>query len=193
MAPVDGVVLRVFQESAAVIAAGAPLLEVGDPADLEVVADVLSTDAVQIRPGAPVSIERWGGGEPLRAAVRLVEPSAFTKISALGVEEQRVNVIIDLLTGIDGRQSLGDAYRVEAQIVLWQEEDVLRVPAGALFRRGEQWSVFVIEDGQAAERPIKIGQRNGLVAQVLEGLRPGEQVIAYPRDRVSPGTRVIAR
>lgn len=193
IAPVNGVVLRLFQESSAVVTAGTPLLEVGDPKDLEAVVDVLSTDAVQIQPGAPATIERWGGGEPLRAAVRLVEPSAFTKISALGVEEQRVNVILDLLTPYEQRQSLGDAYRIEANITLWQADDVVQVPTGALFRRGEQWSVFVIENGLAAERNVSIGHRNGLAAEVLEGLEPGERVIAYPSDRVSSGKRVVPR
>jgi HlyD family secretion protein len=193
IAPVDGVVLRLLQESSAVVTPGTPLLEVGDPRDLEAVVDVLSTDAVQIEPGAPATIERWGGGEPLRAAVRLVEPAAFTKFSALGVEEQRVNVILDLLTPFDQRQSLGDAYRIEANITLWQADDVVQVPTGALFRRGDQWSVFVIEEGLAREVPVQIGQRNGLVAEVLEGLEPGQQVIAYPSDRVSEGTQVVAR
>jgi HlyD family secretion protein len=122
-----------------------------------------------------------------------VEPSAFTKISALGVEEQRVNVILDLVTPYEERPTLGDAYRVEANITLWQAEDVVQVPSGALFRRGDQWSVFVIDDGIAAERHVSIGHRNGLWAEVFDGLRPGELVIAYPSDRVSPGTRVVAR
>ncbi len=193
VAPVSGVVLRLFQESSAVVAAGADLLEVGDPRDIEAVIDVLSTDAVQIVPGAPATIERWGGGEPLRAVVRRVEPAAFTKISALGIEEQRVNVILDLATPFEQRQSLGDAYRVEANITLWQGDDVVQVPTGALFRRGDQWSVFLIENGIATERPVTIGHRNGLVAEVLEGLQPGDRVVAYPSDRVSSGTQVVER
>lgn len=193
IAPVEGVVLRLLQESSAVVTAGTPLLEVGDPRDLEAVVDVLSTDAVQIEPGAPATIERWGGGEPLRAAVRLVEPAAFTKFSALGVEEQRVNVILDLVSPYEERRNLGDAYRIEANITLWQADDVVQVPTGALFRRGDQWSVFVVENGIAAERPVRIGHRNGLAAEVLEGLEPGEKVIAYPSDRVSAGTKVVAR
>ena len=198
VAPVNGAVLRRMQESSAVVVAGTPLLEVGDPRDLEVVIDVLSTDAVQIEPGSPAMIERWGGDEPLEAVVRLVEPSAFTKISALGVEEQRVNVILDFVAPPEQRPTLGDAYRVEANITLWEGEDVVQVPTGALFRRGDQWSVFVIETESggasvARERPIRIGHRNGLWAQVLEGLEPGERVVAYPSDRVTPGTKVVPR
>lgn len=193
ISPVNGAVLRLFQESSAVVTAGTPLLEVGDPSDLEAVVDVLSTDAVQILPGAPATIERWGGGEPLRAAVRLVEPSAFTKISALGVEEQRVNVILDLLTPHEQRQSLGDAYRIEADITLWQADDVVQVPTGALFRRGQQWSVFIIENGIATERNVSIGHRNGLWAEVLEGLEAGQRVVNYPSDRVSAGKRIVPR
>jgi HlyD family secretion protein len=122
-----------------------------------------------------------------------VEPAAFTKFSALGVEEQRVNVILDLLSPYEERSTLGDAYRIEADITLWQADDVTQVPTGAPFRRGDQWSVFVIDDGVAAERKVSIGQRNGLVAEVLEGLDPGQTVIAYPSDLVSAGTRVEAR
>lgn len=197
VAPVNGVVLRRLQESSAVVPAGTPLLEVGDARDLEVVIDVLSTDAVQIEPGSPATIERWGGDEPLKAVVRLVEPSAFTKISALGVEEQRVNIILDLLAPPEERATLGDAYRVEANITLWQAEDVVQVPTGALFRRGEQWSVFVIESEAggdvAKELPVRIGHRNGLWAEVIEGLTAGQRVVAYPSDRVISGTRVIMR
>ena len=197
VSPVNGAVLRRIQESSAVVPAGTPLLEVGDPRDLEVVIDVLSTDAVQIEPGSPATIERWGGDKPLEAVVRLVEPSAFTKISALGVEEQRVNVILDLLAPPEQRPTLGDAYRVEANITLWEGENVVQVPTGALFRRGEQWSVFVIESeggaNVARERPIRIGQRNGLWAEVLEGLQAGQRVIAYPSDRVTSGAQVVPR
>lgn len=193
VAPVSGVVLRLFQESTAVVAAGTPLLEVGDPSDLEIVVDVLSTDAVRIEPGDEAVIERWGGGEPLRGAVRLVEPAAFTKISSLGVDEQRVNVIIDLLSPPDERASLGDAYRVEAAIVLWESPDALRVPAGALFHKAGQWRVFLLRDGRAVERPVEIGRRTGSTAQVLDGLEQGDIVVAYPSDRVRDGARVAPR
>lgn len=193
IAPVSGVVLRLFQESTAVVAAGTPLLEVGDPSDLEIVVDVLSTDAVLIEPGDEAVIERWGGGEPLRGAVRLVEPAAFTKISSLGVDEQRVNVIIDLLSPPEERGSLGDAYRVEAAIVLWESADALRVPAGALFQEDGQWRVFLLRDGVAVERPVEIGRRTGVVAQVLGGLERGDVVVAYPSDRVRDGVRVAPR
>jgi HlyD family secretion protein len=193
VAPVSGVVLRLFQESTAVVAAGTPLLEVGDPSDLEIVVDVLSTDAVRIEPGDEAVIERWGGGEPLRGAVRLVEPAAVTKISSLGVDEQRVNVIIDLLSPPDERASLGDAYRVEAAIVLWESPDALRVPAGALFHKDGQWRVFLLRDGRAVERPVEIGRRTGSTAQVLDGLEQGDIVVAYPSDRVRDGARVAPR
>ncbi len=193
ISPVNGAVLRLFQESMAVVAAGTPLLEVGDPADLEVVVDVLSTDAVRIEHGDSVIIERWGGDEPLRGAVRLVEPAAFTKISSLGVEEQRVNVIIDILSPVEERASLGDAYRVEAAIILWEDESVLRVPAGALFRDGEEWRVFTIKEGRAVEQPIELGHRNASEAEVLAGLAEGDRVVAYPSDRVRNGARVAPR
>jgi HlyD family secretion protein len=189
-APVSGVVLRVFQESSAVVTPGTPLLEVGDPTDLEAAIDVLSTQAVAIRPGAPVIFERWGGDEPLHGTVRLVEPSAFTKISALGVEEQRVYVIVDFTSPPEARASLGDNFRVEARIVVWEDHDALTIPTSALFRAADDWCVFVVEDGRAKLRKVRIGRRNTLQAQVLEGLREGEQAVAYPSDKVREGSRV---
>ena len=189
-APVSGTVLRVLQESAAVVTPGTPLIEVGDPSDLEAVIDVLSTQAVAIRPGARVVFERWGGGRDLLGVVRLVEPSAFTKISALGVEEQRVFVIIDFTSPPEERTTLGDGFRVEARIVVWEEDGVLTVPTSALFRAADDWCVYVVEGGRATRRNISIGRRNALQAQVLEGLREGEQAIAYPSDRVREGARV---
>lgn len=190
LSPVTGTVLRLFQQSMAVVAPGTTLLEVGDPADLEVIVDVLSTDAVRIRPGDQVIIERWGGSEPLRGAVRLIEPAAFTKVSSLGVEEQRVNVVIDLMTPQEQRVGLGDGFRVEVRIVQWSNADVLQVPAGALFRKGDQWFVFAIIDWVAREHQVEIGHRNGMVAEVLSGLHLGDTVVAYPSDRVVDGVRV---
>lgn len=184
--PVNGRVLRVLQESERSILAGSPVLEVGDPSNLEIVIDLLSTDAVRVKPGAAMTLD-GGEGRILRARVRTVEPSAFTKISALGVEEQRVNVIGDLEEP-PGR--LGDAYRVEASITLWEGKGVLKVPASALFRRGSGWSVFVKEGGRARLRSVEVGQRNPAQAQVLGGLKDGETVVLHPSDRIEDGVRV---
>lgn len=192
-APVSGRVLKVVQESEAVVAVGAPLLEIGEPSELEVVVDVLSTDAVQIRPGAPVHIERWGQAEPLEGRVRRVEPAAFTKISALGVEEQRVNVVIDLVSPAGKWQSLGDGYRVDARIVVANLDNAVKVAVGALFREGNQWAVFAVSDGRARKRIVQLARRNGLEAVVDKGLQPGERVIVHPGDAVRDGVRVQAR
>ncbi len=189
-APSSGRVLRVFEESSRVVAAGTPLLEVGDPADLEAVVEVLSRDGAAISPGTQVELEQWGGGPPLQARVRLVEPAAFTKVSALGVEEQRVRVIADILTPPDQRRTLGDNFRVEARIVVWETDKALQVSAGALFRRGEQWAAFVLEGGRAQLRPVRTGRSSGRETQVLEGLKEGELAILYPGDKVREGLRV---
>ena len=189
-APANGRVLRVFEENARSVAAGAPVMEIGDPADLEVVVEVLSRDGAAIPPGTPVELEQWGGGEPLQAKVRLVEPAAFTKVSALGVEEQRVNVVADLLTPPDQRRNVGDAFRVEARIIVWEARDTLKAPVGALFRKGEQWAAFVVADGRARLRMVKAGRSSGTETQVLEGLKQGEEVILYPGSRVRNGQRV---
>lgn len=194
-APVPGKVLRVFQESETVVQAGTRLLELGDPDDpdlLEVEVDVLSSDAVKVRPGAKAWLEQWGGEQRLLGHVRLVEPSAFTKVSALGVEEQRVWVIIDFDQG-QKPPTLADGFRVEARIVVWEQPDVLQVPTGALFRSGDDWAVFVAERGGAQLRVIKIGQRNSLQAQVLDGLSADAQVILHPSDKVRDGVRVRNR
>jgi HlyD family secretion protein len=191
--PVDGVVLRRLRESQAVVPAGEPLLEVGDPADLEIVSDLLSTDAVKVRPGQQVDIERWGGGHPLRGRVRRIEPSGFTKISALGVEEQRVNVIIDFEDPRAAWTALGDAFRVEVRIVVWERGDVLRVPTSSLFRRGEKWAVFTVKQNKAILRTVEIGQRNDANAELLSGLAEGDQVIMHPSDAVSDGVAVAPR
>jgi HlyD family secretion protein len=190
LAPINGRVLRVFEENARVVLPGTALLEVGDPADLEVVVDVLSRDGAMISPGAKVEFDQWGGSEPLQGRVRLVEPAAFTKISALGVEEQRVNVIVDLVTPAQQRLNLGDNFRVEARILVWEADDALKVPTGALFRRGERWATFVMADGRAELRWVKVGRSSGTETQVLDGLKPGEQVILYPGSRVKEDERV---
>jgi HlyD family secretion protein len=189
-APATGSVLHVFEENARVVAAGTPLMEIGDPADLEVVVEVLSRDGAAIPPGTSVELEQWGGGQPLQAKVRLVEPAAFTKVSALGVEEQRVNVVADLLTPPDQRRNVGDNFRVEARIIVWEARDALKVPAGALFRKGEQWAAFVVAGGHARLRIVKAGRSSGTATQVLEGLKEGEEVILYPGSRVQDGQRV---
>lgn len=191
--PIDGLVLRVFQESSAVVNAGTPLLELGDPRDLEVEIDVLSRDAVKIPAGARVLLEHWGGTKVLEGRVRLVEPSAFTKISTLGVEEQRVNVIVDLLDPPQDRKSLGDGFRVEARIIVEEATDVLKVPTSALFRLGDRWAVFVDQDSVARVQEVKLGLQNGLAAEVLEGLKAGERVIVHPGDDIADGTTIRER
>jgi HlyD family secretion protein len=191
--PVDGRVLRLMRESEGVVASGAPLIEVGDPKALEVEVDVLSSDAVRIAPGTPVRFERWGGDEPLAGVVRVVEPTGFTKISALGVEEQRVLVISDITSPPAAWERLGDGYRVEAAFILWEGEDVLQVPASALFRHGEGWAVFVHRDGRAALTPVVTGARNGLRVQILDGLEDGQEVVVHPSDDLSPGGRIRTR
>ena len=167
-----------------------PLVEAGDPTDLEVRIEVLSRDGVAVKPGARVMLEQWGGPEALTARVRLVEPSAFTKISALGVEEQRVYVVADFVDPIEKRPTLADSYRVEARIVTWENADALRAPAGALFQRGSAWQTFIVDGRRARLRDVKVGRGNGLEIEVLDGLRAGDQVVVYPGDQVSDGTRV---
>jgi len=189
-APVCGRVLRVFEESARVVTAGTPLLEAGDPADLEVLIEVLSRDGAAIQAGTPVELEQWGGGEPLQARARFVEPAAFTKISALGVEEQRVNVVADLLTPASKRGNLGDAFRVEARIITWQADRVTKAPNGALFRRGGQWHAYVLSGDRALLRAVTVGHTSGTETEILEGLKDGEEVILYPGDRVKEGEKV---
>jgi HlyD family secretion protein len=192
-APIDGVVLQRFQESTRVVLAGEPLLEIGDPQRIEVVTDLLSADAVKVTPGAEVLLEQWGGTMTLTGRVRRVEPAGFTKVSALGVEEQRVNVVIDIVDADEVPLPLGDAYRTDVRIVVWRAADVVKAPTGSLFRRGQQWSVFVVEQGRARIRPVRIGQRNAAEAEVLVGLTPGDQVLLYPPDTIVDGVRVASR
>ncbi len=188
--PVSGRILRVFQESARVVPAGFALLEVGDPTDLEVRIEVLSRDGVAIKPGARVMLEQWGGNEPLDARVRLVEPSGFTKISALGVEEQRVYVVADFINAMEKRATLGDNYRVEARIVTWENPSALRAPAGALFQRRGAWQAFTVENNRARARTVTVGRTNGVQTEIADGLVDGAFVVVYPGDKVSDGTRV---
>lgn len=190
-APVSGRVLRVLQESSRPVVAGTQLLEIGDPAALEIVSDMLSADAVRVKPGAAVSIEGWGGAAPLKGRVRLVEPYGFTKVSALGVEEQRVNVIVDLVDPQAAWQRLGHGYRVSVRIELWSAPDVLRVPVGALFRQGQGWAAFVIDPaGKARLVTLKIGQMNDEMAEIADGLSAGQQVILHPGEKVKAGVKV---
>jgi len=188
--PVDGTVLRVLTESAGVIAAGAPLMEIGDPSGLEIVLDVLSADAVAIRAGAETWIEHWGGDKRLEARVRLVEPSGFSKVSALGVEEQRVNVLADFAGDPAERATLGDGYRVHARVVVWQKADAVRVPLSAIFRDADGWAVFAIHGDRAHKRTIELGHRGDREAEVLSGIAEGDRVVVHPGDRLTDGARV---
>ncbi|MBU1407173.1 MAG: HlyD family efflux transporter periplasmic adaptor subunit [Gammaproteobacteria bacterium] len=192
-APVAARVLKLQQESEGAVAAGQPLLEIGNPDSLEVEVEVLSTHAVKIAPGSKVILDRWGGERAVAGTVRVVEPSGFTKISALGVEEQRVRVIVDFASPREAWQRLGDGYRVEARFVLWEGDDVLQVPTSALFRHGVGWAVFAVEDKRARLTPVETGQRAGLATQVLSGIAAGARVVSHPDDKISDGTRVKPR
>ncbi|RIK87192.1 MAG: efflux transporter periplasmic adaptor subunit [Planctomycetota bacterium] len=192
-APINGAVFRVLQESATVVTPGTELVEIGDPRDLEVEIDVLSRDAVKIRPGAAVQLEQWGGDKPLNGTVRVVEPSGFTKISTLGVEEQRVNVIVDLTDPPSQRAALGDGFRVEARIVIAEANDVLKAPTSALFRVGDDWAVFRLEEGFARQRIVQVGLQNGLEAEIVAGVSEGDVVITHPGDNVVDGVAVKPR
>lgn len=191
---VGGYVLRVPQESERAVVAGTPLVEIGDPKQLEIVTDLLSSDAVRIKPGAAVVIEDWGGDHPLKGRVRLVEPSAFTKVSALGVEEQRVNVVIDFTEPLEALQRLGHGYRATVKIVTWSAPDALKVPISALFRAGGKWTVFTVDpDSRARLKRVAIGHMNDQDVEVLGGLNAGEKVVLHPSDKVSDGVRVAPR
>jgi HlyD family secretion protein len=191
--PINGRLLAIHQECEGVVAAGQPLLVVGDTRSLEVETDVLSADAVKIKPGMRVEFHRWGGEKPLQGKVRTVEPVGFTKISALGVEEQRVLVISDITSEPVQWESLGDGYRVEAEFILWQSDDVLQIPASALFRFNDGWALFVMQNAKAIRREVKVGQRNGLSAEILEGLTEGEIVITHPDNTIEDGVAVKQR
>lgn len=193
VAPVDGFILNVFEESSRVITPGTPIMEVGDPNDLEAEIELLSSDAVGVQPGATVSIEHWGGDKPLRARVSLIEPGGFTKISALGVEEQRVKVRVDLVDPLPPGKFLGDRYRVEARIITWHSDSVPQVPTGALFRRGNDWMTFLVEGGKARTTKVDILHNNGTAAEVVGGLKQGQTVIVHPPDAVADGQAVKPR
>jgi HlyD family secretion protein len=186
-APADGCVLRVPERSERVVAAGTPIVELGEPNALELVVDVLSSDAARVRPGASVLLDRWGDGEALTGRVRTVEPSAFTRLSALGVEEQRVNVVIDLP---QWPASVGDGYRMEASIIVWERPNTTIVPVAALFRHEDSWAVFVATNGRAALRTVRIGEQGAAGAEVLDGLAAGDRVVVFPSDQVRSGRRI---
>jgi HlyD family secretion protein len=192
IAPATGRVLKIIQDSEAVVLPGAPLVDTGDPLDLEVIADLLSTDAVQITIGAPVRIDGWGGST-LRGKVVRVDPAGFLKVSALGIEEQRVRVTIDFVDPPEAWARLGHDYRVIVHVAIWSADDALTVPVSALFRKGEDWAVFAVENGRARTTVVKIGHRNNRVAEVLDGLEAGAQVVVHPSDRMTDSLRVAQR
>jgi HlyD family secretion protein len=185
--PVSGRVLRVPEASERVVTASAPIIELGDASTLEVISDVLSSDAVRIHAGDEALIDEWGGDHPLTGRVRLIEPSAFTRVSALGVDEQRVNVIVDIL---NPPASLGDGFQVEVKTVVWSSPDVLTVPSSSVFQRSGAWAVFVVEDGHARLRKVVVGHKTGASAEIVEGVKAGEKVIMFPSDKIDNGTRV---
>lgn len=191
-APVTGRILKIIQDSEAVVQAGTPLIEIGDPADLEVVADLLSTDAVQIKVDAPVRIDGWGGA-PLKGRVVRVDPAGFVKVSALGIEEQRVRTTIEFADPPETWSRLGHDYRVIVHVTVWSADDVLSIPVGALFRKDEDWAVFLLKEGRASRTIVKVGHRNGRMAEVLSGLSAGDRVILHPSDRIQHGVAVSAR
>lgn len=191
--PVGGRILKIHHESEGVVNSGEPLIDIGDPGKLEVKVELLSADAVKIKPGTTVLFERWGGDPALSGKVRVIEPAGFTKISSLGVEEQRVLVIADITSLPESWQRLGDGYRVDARFIIWEGKDVLQVPASALFRKGEGWAVFVVKNKRAHLRQVEIGHRTGLVAEIVSGISEGEMVITHPDESIKDGTRVRPR
>lgn len=189
-APVSGRVLKILQKSSGVVNLGQPLLEIGDPQTIEVEVDLLSADAVRVRPGMKVRFSRWGGEGELNGVVKRVEPRGFTKISALGVEEQRVWVIVDFSEPRESLQRLGDAYRLEASFILWHNDAVLKVPGTALFRNGREWALFVVEKGRAYQRRVEIGRRGGIYVEIISGVKVGAIVVNHPGDTIYDGFKV---
>jgi len=193
VAPVSGRILRVLHENEAVVAAGTPILEIGDPKNLEIVVELISEEAVKVHEDAPATITDWGGNVPLNARVRRIEPSGFTKVSSLGVEEQRVNILLDLTDPVQKWATLADGFRVIANIQIWQQHDAVQVPVSALFRNGQGWAVFAVRSGRAALTPVEVGRSNESKSQIVRGLKVGDQVVVHPSDRVSDGVRVSTR
>lgn len=191
--PINGVLVKRYRDSEALVPAGEPLVEVGDPREIEIVADLLSVEAVKVAPGQPVLIDQWGGDQPLEGRVRRLEPAGFMKISALGVEEQRVNVIIDVDKHAAAAKALGAGYRVEVRIIVWEATDVVKAPISSLVRHRETWSVFVVDGDRVRSREVRIGRRNSTEAEVVAGLEPGERVIVHPTDAVGDGVRINPR
>jgi HlyD family secretion protein len=191
--PASGRVLKLHRESEGVVNAAEPLIDIGNPGNLEVKVEVLSADAVKLHPGTVVLFERWGGDKPLEGRVRVVEPSGFTKISSLGVEEQRVNVIVDLTSPAELWKQLGDGYRLDTTFIIWEGQDVLQVPASALFRKGDGWALYVVEGRRAKLNPVEIGRRNGIAAEIVKGLPEGAPVITNPDDNIKDGVKVKVR
>ena len=192
-APIDGVLLKRYRDSDAIVAAGEPLFDVGDPANIEIVTAVLSRDAVDITPGRASRVQEWGG-EPLNGRVARVDPSAFTTVSALGVTEQRINVFVDLDDPKAAAASgLRDGFAVQTQIVVWEAPEVVKAPAGSLFRAGDRWAVYVVDGGRARQREVAVGRRSGFEAQIVSGLQPGDRVILHPPETVTEGVRVVPR
>jgi HlyD family secretion protein len=192
-APVDGRILKILHKSEGVVSAGEPLAEIGDPADLEIVADLLSSDAVKVEKGQQVIIDNWGGSKPLAGVVRRIEPFGFTKVSALGIEEQRVNVIIDFTSPREAWSRIAHGYQVDVRIVLWRGSEVLKLPLTALFREGEKWAVFVEQQGKASKRSVALGKRTGLEAEILSGLSAGDRVVVHPGDQIAEGVEIESR
>jgi len=190
--PVSGNIFKIHRESEGAVGAGEPLMDIGNQENLEVITEVLSSDAVKIKKGTSVLFKRWGGDKPLSGTVRIVEPAGFTKFSSLGVEEQQVIVIADIASPPETWRALGDGYRLESHFIVWEGKDVLQVPASSLFRSGEKWAVFVDDKGKARPRIVEVGQRNGLTAEIISGINAGEKVIAHPGDSISDGTRIRA-
>jgi HlyD family secretion protein len=188
--PVSGNIFRIYRESEGSVGAGEPLMDIANQENLEVITEVLSSDAVKMKNGTPVLFKRWGGDAPLSGVVRIVEPAGFTKVSSLGVEEQRVQVIADITSPPDTWRVLGDGYRLEAHFVIWEGKDVLQVPTSALFRSGKEWAVFINDNGKARQRAVEVGQRNGLTAEIISGIKANEKVIAHPDESISDGTRI---